>query len=159
MKKAQDFFIGFIGILCAIYLYLSAQMKFGTLAKPGPGFLPVFLGIAGIIISAALLIGDYLRAKKEPANTKVKEKKGLFEENREGKLRLIGYVVCVILFVPMFKYLGTLISIFLLVFALTKISGTKGYIFPVIFAALTSGIIYVSFVMFLKVTLPRGIFF
>lgn len=148
MKKKEAVFYGGLSILCAGYLIYSMQMPFGSLRKPGQGFIPVILGVMGIIISLWLLLNCI----------RVKEKSHIENEEitKKGLLRFLGYVTSIIAYILFSEIIGTYISIFVLVLFLTKISGLKGWGRPIIIAAACAVTFYLLFAVALAVPLPNG---
>ena len=157
MVKKQNIFVGFIALVCAVYLYLALQMNMGTVLGPGPGFVPAVIGFLGLLISLTFL-GINLW-KSRTGKTQTSEEADDEKIDRSGLKRFGGYLLTLILFILMFQYLGTLIAIFGLVLSLTKISGSKGWVKPLLLALLTSVCCYVVFNMLLSVPLPRGLIF
>ena len=158
MTGKQNIFIGFIALVCVVYLYLALQMEVGTVLKPGPGFVPAVLGVMGFVISLGFLGANVWKQKKQKEQEKTRPEDTEEKIDWNGWKRFAGYLLTVIVFIPLFEHLGSLIAIFFLVLALTKISGSKGWIKPLILAALTSICCYVVFSRLLSVPLPKGIF-
>lgn len=147
MSKVEKYFIGSIALLCAFYLFFTFRMRIGSFTDPGPGFVPALLGISGLVASLLIFILGF-KSSAENSN-------GM---SKDGFLRFLGYLISTIAFIPLFKYLGTIVALFFLVFSLTKISGSKGWVFPVVLAAICAGTAYMLFYVALAVPLPTGIF-
>jgi putative tricarboxylic transport membrane protein len=124
-------------------------MNIGTINRPGPGLVPVIIGIIGMLVSLSILITGLKKHTEEK-----KEKVG-----KKGLTTLISYIIACIAFLPLFEYLGSVIAIFILVLALSKFSGAQGWVRPILLAVLCSGISYTIFSIALGVSLPQGIFF
>lgn len=149
MLKFENIVIGFIALVSAIYLYFSAQMDMGTISHPGPGFVPVVLGSIGLIISMILLLKNLIK----------KDVKGKEKTDKAGAFRAFGYLIMSFAFIPMLQYLGSVITVFVLILALSKISGYEGWWRPLLFAVIFSAGSYLVFNILLQVSLPRGIFY
>jgi hypothetical protein len=67
-------------------------------------------------------------------------------------------VAAIVAFIPLFKILGSILSIFLIVFLLNKILGAKGWLQPLLLGLVFAGATWAVFVMALDVPLPMGIF-
>lgn len=147
MRKVDNIFISFIALFCALYMFFSSKMKMGTINAPGPGFVPVALGGIGLLVSLILLVTNLKKA--EDNSEKV---------SKDGLLRFFGYLIASIVFIPIMEFLGTIISIFVLVFALAKISGAKGWTNPLLLSVIFTAAAFIVFDLILKVSLPRGIF-
>lgn len=148
MRLLKSSFLLLLTLGSVFYLYAAFQMDIGTRTEPDTGFIPVILGVISLIISLFLL-----RTAVKEADEK------LFENNsRQDKLRLFGYIIISILFVPIFEMLGTIVAIFFLVLSLNKMSGAKGWLFPVLLSLASAIVVFVVFYMGLDVPLPQGMF-
>ena len=148
MRTGESIFALFMVLLCAAYLFFSQKIDIGTMNEPGAGFMPVVIGVTGLLISSIILIISLKEQVVKKAET----------ISAVGMKRFIGCVAASILFIPVFKVLGTLIAVFALVLAMTKILGGQGWGRPIFLAATSSVIAYVLFIMILDVPLPLGIF-
>lgn len=148
MLKADTVFAFVIALLCGVYLLLSWQMGVGSIEAPEAGLIPVLFGAMGLI-SSLLIVATSFGSKKSTNNEKIP---------KQGLLRLIGCLVASVLFIPAFEFLGTIISIFILVLALTKIFGDDGWLRPIVLAAASTIAAYFLFFHLLDVPLPQGIF-
>jgi putative tricarboxylic transport membrane protein len=140
-------FTGSLVLVSLTYLLLAFRMEVGSITNPGSGFVPLLSGITALFASLILSIRR-LRSNDEKTESITKD----------GLRRFLGYLITVILFIPLFRILGTVISIFGMVLALTKISGSKGWFLPIIMAVSCSALTYVIFNLILTVPLPKGIF-
>jgi putative tricarboxylic transport membrane protein len=138
-------------LLFALYLFFSLEIPFGVMTQPGPGFLPVLLGVLGVFSSAIVLNQSlYQRAKSQVVG-------GASAENPKGNIgKIVLYTSGLIAFAAAMQYLGTLIGVFLLVSCLSKIPGSKTWKGPVMLGLLTSASIYFLFFIWFKVSLPQG---
>lgn len=147
MRQIKSGFLFVLTLGSIFYLYSAFQMDIGTVNEPNTGFIPVILGVITLIVSLLLLILTYKDADEK-----------MFENiARQDKLRLLGYIIITIAFVPVFEMLGTIVAIFLLIFSLNKISGAKGWLSPVLLALVSAIIVFMVFYMGLDVPLPQGI--
>ena len=147
MRRLKSGFLFVLTLGSIFYLYSAFQMDIGTVNEPNTGFIPVILGVITLIVSLLLLIITYKDADEK-----------IFENiARQDKLRLLGYIIITIAFVPVFEMLGTVVAIFLLVFSLNKMSGAKGWLSPVLLALVSAIVVFMVFYMGLDVPLPQGI--
>lgn len=147
MRRLKSGFLFVLTLGSIFYLYSAFQMDIGTVNEPNTGFIPVILGVITLIISLLLLILTYKDADEK-----------MFENiARQDKLRLLGYIIITIAFVPVFEMFGTIVAIFLLIFSLNKISGAKGWLSPVLLALVSAIVVFMVFYMGLDVPLPQGI--
>lgn len=146
MARLESVFSFLMAAFCAVYLFLAWGIERGTVSNPGAGFITVVLGVVGL--ATALLVFYKSLGISGRQQT---------ELNKAGLTRFVKCLGAFVLFIPLFKYLGTIIAVFVLVFALTKILGSAGWRKPVALAAVSSIIAYVVFVILLEVPLPAGI--
>ena len=148
MRKTESVFSLLITLFCVGYLYFVWQMDVGTLIDPGPGFMPAVVGIMALTSSFLIFLGSL----KTKAAAKPPE-----ETSKEGLWRLGVTAGTIVVFIPLFKALGAMASIFILVFLVNKILGAKGWLQPLLLASVCSIVTYLVFVLALNVPLPRGI--
>jgi putative tricarboxylic transport membrane protein len=153
MKKF-DLLGGLIWVIVGIsFCAGSVDLKFGSLKKPGPGFLPflsgVFLGLLGAILLLSSVL-NRLEEEKELNGEKIwvieNWKMFLFT-----LLALFGYVL-------LLDLLGFLITTFIFLFFLFKITEPKKWLLPVFFSGVTVILSYLFFHIWLNVQFPKGIF-
>ena len=145
-RSRRIFYVAFTAF-CIIYTILSFQLEVGGFATPGPGFVPCFLGVVGILLSSILTVSSFREELEEE-----KEK-----TNKSSLIRLGLYVLACFAFLPLFSFLGSLLSVVILVFLLAKISGLKGWWRPIVLAVVTSSVFYWLFGAVLEVPLPQGV--
>jgi putative tricarboxylic transport membrane protein len=133
-----------VGLVLAV---LSATYPIGSLGQPGPGFLPLGLGLLLILFSLVLL----MRAVKLQAKG---EKERLFPS---GVMRIAAVVVILIAAIIAFEPLGYLLTFVLLGVLLTLVTGWMRLRGSIVFAVLAVAGIYVIFVWLLKQPLPTGV--
>jgi hypothetical protein len=148
MRKAEIVFSLAMTILCVGYLYFVRQMDVGTVLEPGPGFMPAVVGIMALGTSFLIFLGSL----KRPAG-----EKPLKEAPNEGKWRLAVLVAAIAAFIPLFNILGSIVSIFVIVFLLNRILGAKGWLQPLVLALICAAATWGVFVLALDVPLPKGI--
>ena len=149
IKKIEAAFALCIGTLAALYLFLSRNIDPGSMLEPGPGFIPRVLGVAALLI--ALVVA--WQAVRTPGRHHEDVPTGA------GLGRLAGFIVAIGVFIPLFECAGTGSAIFLLVLVLAKLLGSRGWVQPMLLAAITAAISYVLFLLLLDVPLPKGILF
>jgi len=153
--------IVFAGAMLAVglvYEVMALNMPRGSLAYPGPGLFPMFIG--AIIIATALgcllqEIVPRMREKKPAASSLANEDSALPEERNIAKTvqltaLMIGYIF-------LLKPLGFPLTICAFLAFAIRIFGYRKWLPTLAIAALIAGLSYVSFVVWLKVPLPMGI--
>lgn len=111
---------------------------------PGPGFFPLWLGIALVVLSAVLFITT--RSAEMP-----------FLENRFGFRKTVFLVALLAAYVFSLSYLGLLLALGAFLAILLRVIEGKGWRTSVSIAVLTSVGCYLLFEVSLKVPLPSGI--
>ena len=149
MSKAimEKSFIGLIFLVNAFYFIKCFDLTIGPTTNPGPGFLPMIIGLLGMAISGFLFVTKL--------QINIDEK--IAEFNRAGILRLFQYIVTLLLFALLFDHLGPL-AVCLMFFSLAKASGFTGKIYPLLVSAVLAVVLYAIFIYALFVPLPMGIF-
>lgn len=148
-----DFFGGLL--LAAFFgtaLWEAWSFQYGTEFAPGPGFAPVWLSAIGLCVSL-LIAGHGLRAirggeRSEQRAAPALEKRGLLRV----ALTLLG--MAAMLFVS--DALGMMVSILLFLLFVTLVV-QRHTVWAGIAASLgTAAFVYVVFVYFLQVPIPKG---
>jgi hypothetical protein len=131
------------GILIA---YISWGYGFGSVARPGPGLYPFFVGSA-IALFAAILLGSLL---KYPSPRRA------LPEGASRTLLFMSATFCAwILAMPV---LGYVVVTALATYAFCKTLKLEGWRKPAAVAGGTAIFIYLLFDKWLYIDLPRGIF-
>ena len=127
----------------------SLKYGFGTLHSPGAGFITLFAGAFLSLLSIGLLISSF--RDQEP-----RRGLGILWEGLEvGK---VFYVLSLlVVYTLVLKYLGFLVSTFLLLSLLFRVKATYRLLKVVIMAFLITAGSYLLFEVWLKVQLPKGI--
>lgn len=146
--RHSDFISGILWLIVGFLLSIwSLSYRIGSIINPGPGFLPLGLGLLLIFLSLILL----WQAKK---SFLVKEKgtsvsfPGIWKK---------GYTILILLLATFFfEIIGYLLTIFLLIFSLMLEQGLKNLKKPLYVALCTAVGVYIIFVLILRQPLPQG---
>jgi len=138
----------FMAALCVFYLISALQLDVGTMKDTGPGFLPVLLGTVSVFVMGLILINSFRKTQKKKTE----------DISKEGKWRFVSCIIACCLFIPLFELLGPLVSVSVLVLALSKVWGARGWLIPVVMSIVSSVSIYIVFSIILEVPFPSGIF-
>ncbi len=148
--KRRDLISGIFWLAVGIMLSIwSTTYTIGSIVEPGPGFLPLGLGILLILLSLIVLLG----AKKSSPAAKSPSPSSI-----QGGWKKVSYAVLVLIVTAFFfEKIGYLITFFLLMLLL--MAGAGGQSWKRIFlTALFSAVgVYLVFVVLLEQPLPRGI--
>ena len=149
--RYSDFVSGLFWLIVGLLLSIwSLTYEIGVLTRPGPGYLPLALGIIIILLSLILLFGHW---KKRASPTK----KTALSSPTPVKWKKLVYTV-VVLFVTgfFFETLGYLLTIFLLIALLMMGAEPHNWKKVLITAFLATLGVYLIFVLLLEQPLPRG---
>ncbi len=135
-------FFFLLGIAIA---WASARLRLGNFHHPGPGFFPLLVGLAIVLLSAWLLV---FPGKTGSDATRFTLK----------HLKRVGAVYAgLLVFFFILETAGFLVSSFLLLFYLFYIAGKKRVARALILAVITTGLTYLLFETALKSELPKGL--
>ncbi len=146
--KHRDLMSGLFWLAVGILLtVLSTSYTVGNIVEPGPGFLPLILGILIIFLSLIVLIG----ARKSSSE-------GNVASSGEGGWKRVSYAVLVLIVLAFFfEKIGYLITFFLLMLLLMIGAGGQSWK-RILLTALFSAVgVYVVFVLLLEQPLPSGL--
>ena len=146
----QNSIISGIFWLCAGLLFSiwSTSYHIGRITQPGPGFLPLILGILVILFSLVILRRGWAARGSKGTES------ALF---LPGRWKKVAYVVLILLFATFsFEKMGYLITVFLLIAFLmlgTELRSPKKVLLTAFLTALG---VYLAFVLLLEQPFPRG---
>ncbi|WP_312338678.1 tripartite tricarboxylate transporter TctB family protein [Anaerospora hongkongensis] len=123
------------------YLYAAQQLAFGTLSSPKSGFLPHLAGSAAVLLSALLLVRQARSNKAIPCE-------------KADWTKFIFIIIGFIFYIVVLSSIGYLLSTFILLFYLLKVTDTSGWIQPLLIAVISSAACYLVFGRYLAVPLP-----
>jgi hypothetical protein len=149
--KRHDQMSSLVWLAFAIYICIeSSRLSFGSFHNPGPGFLPLLVGIfLGIFSIIAFLQTSLSKGAEEMTQS-------WYPEKRWKKLiwvlvALFAYAICL-------ETLGFLISTFLLlVFLFHSGMEPKRWVVAIGGSAIASFSSYAVFELWLRTQLPKGI--
>lgn len=130
---------------CAI-TYVSWGYGFGSLARPGPGLYPFFLGVAIAVIAVFVLIGNF----------KSTERSEPLEPDATRSLLYMAATFC--LWIAAMPLLGYVVVTLIATYAFAKAMKLEGQKKPLAVSVGTALFIYLLFDVWLYIDLPRGIF-
>ena len=151
MKKA-DVITSFVLLVLSGYVIreswlMPASATFG----PGPGFLPLWLGVLLAALALILLVTAWRR--------RVTEKDGHSPFPGGRALLSVGLVLLgLALYTVLMEWLGFLVDTFLFVAYLLGIVEKERWPMTFLTAILTTAALYVIFQLLLTITLPRNMF-
>ena len=140
-----------LGFLVASGAYLAAALAFpfGGVAKPGPGFFPVGVGVFLCLVAAASMIG---RRRSTPAGA------GVATLSRDARARVSATILGLVAFCLLLPWLGYPVCAFLFIALLLRRLGGARWPAVVITAVLGALVSYYVFGVLLGVPLPSSPF-
>lgn len=144
--KKADFYSGiFFFLVGAITFFSSLRIGLGSPSKPGPGFMPFFVGLVLISLSFVLLIRVVLK-RDASAIWKI-----------EFKFRKVIFVLgAMVSYGFLLERIGFILINFLFITLLMKYIGSEGWLKAIFGGAVSSAASYFLFVYLLKTLLPDG---
>ena len=147
---------GLIWVLLGIVICVgSITLKLGDFHTPGAGFLPFFagvlLGIFGLILMLSTLL-SLTREKKSKEDHKdpVKRPWRSFLNPSLTVVILFGYIL-------LLEPLGFLLTTFICLLLLFKLSEPRKWVTPVVLSGSTAILSYLVFSVWLQCQLPKGL--
>jgi putative tricarboxylic transport membrane protein len=141
---------GVLLALSLVYLNESLHLRFGQLAKPGLGFIPVIVGVLLTVCTAIYLIQVFrVKAVKTPSTdheTKVKSSIAL----------PVAVALNALVYPMLLRELNFLLSTFLLLFSVLVISRYRSTVISFFLSVLIAVSFYFVFYRLLGVVLPSG---
>ena len=133
-----------------IMMISSYKLKLGTLAHPGPGFLPFSAGLGLFILSVTVFLRTGMSV-----DGKAKGIKELWEGAHWSKTVIVA--AALLLYALIFSHLGFVLSTILLLVFLLRAIEPVGWFAAVGGATIASFGSFAVFALWLQVQLPRGI--
>lgn len=128
-------------VVCMVYVYTATGLSFGSLSSPKAGFVPMIAGCSALALATINMFRTVLYQGGQR-----------IESTRVGQVVLL--VVGLVGIQILFQLVGFAIATFVGMVFLLKVSGTKGWITPIVIAGVLAGGLYVVFSILLKVPLP-----
>jgi putative tricarboxylic transport membrane protein len=142
---------GFVWLVVSLGIIASTwQYPFGTLGKPGTGFVPLLSGVIMTGLSLGIILQAVFRAKEGSR----REEESSFLNDRWPKV----VITLLILFSYTFllSILGFIVATFALVLFLLKIVEPTKWRKALLHSVLWTGVSYFLFYIVLKVPMPKG---
>jgi putative tricarboxylic transport membrane protein len=150
MKRYQIGSAIFLLVFGIIISFEARKLEIGRISQPGPGFFPLWLGLALIIVSLALTI-KFSREKVDQSSPSKSLWKGLYWE------KIVFSLVVLLLYAFFLEILGYTIATFLLMLFLFKAIGSQRWRVSIVGSVFTSLSTYALFKLWLQVQLPVGL--
>lgn len=153
--------IAFAGLMLAVglvYEAMAMNMPRGSLAYPGPGLFPMIIGILLIATALGCLLQEIVprMRSKDPAASSVPDE-GAAAADKRNVGKTVQLTALMIGYIFLLKPLGFPLAIFAFLALAIRIFGYRKWLPTLAMAAVIASLSYLSFVVWLKVSLPLGI--
>jgi hypothetical protein len=129
-----------------VIAYVSWGYGFGSMARPGPGLYPFFVGVAIAVIAFFVLIANWKSTvRDEPLD-------------RDAGRSLLYMTATFCVWIAAMPFLGYVAVTLIATYAFCKAMKLEGVKKPLLVSAGTALFIYLLFDVWLYIDLPRGIF-
>jgi len=147
--KRRDLISGLFWLAVGLILSIwSTRYQIGSLVQPGPGFLPLALGILLILLSLIVIF-----AARKPLRTA----QAASASSAGDGWKRVAYTVLVLMVAAFFfETVGYLLTFFLLILLLMIGAGRKSWKRILLVAFCSALGVYLVFVVLLEQPLPRG---
>ena len=123
----------------------ARKLRFGSIAKPGPGFFPVALAAAFSLVCLVLLV-NALRARDAGATTGV----------RLGWPKIVATMAALFVYAFVLERLGFVVATFALLLFFFKALERQRWLTALAGSLVTAFVTYLVFKVWLNVQLPAG---
>ena len=156
MKKGEVIFYSGLIAICSIYIiYTLISLPLGSLTSPGPGFLPIVLGITGLFLSIILFQSTLKKVLSGQRADLSDSQTNMTKNGIDGKKvrKFMEFFLLVGIYLLLFKKVNLLLSTFVLITLLAKVFELEGWIKPILMGAGFVAAIYLVFVWGFKIYL------
>jgi putative tricarboxylic transport membrane protein len=151
--KNRDALLALLWITIGLaVMVVSHRMSLGSLHTPGPGLLPFLLGSLLIVVSLPILIGPLLLSKRTAPGSPTA---GIWEGVELKNVLII--IISLVAYALLLERLGFILAAFLFLFVLFMAFDSHRWFFALGVSSLTIFVIYLLFIVVLRVELPSGL--
>lgn len=157
--KTGDLILAAVSVVVGIVILILVKVQDLAMIKRsmmGPGFFPTICGIAIIACGLLLFAEIAVQIKKAKTDEALKAEQETKILNPRELKNLLLFLILGVFVLMVSKYLGMLICLFLSVVAYLIIQGKEKWWKALIIGVCMTGILYLIFVVFLKVPIPKG---
>lgn len=137
-------------VFSLVYLYGCFGLKIGRANNPGPGFIPLLVGV-GLLVFTSIHLYQVLRVKGEKSQTDEYK-----PAEKANFIVFLGIAACVLAYPFLLKQLSYLLSTFIIVFVMLILMKYKSPVISLLVSVIISVISYMLFTKALGVVLPMG---
>ena len=131
-----------------VLLYSRSKLEFGSVSNPRGGFTPIIFSTALIILGGINTAIEFAKKPEIPAKIR----------NIHWAKWAIYMAECA-LYVFLIDKVGYFIDTAIILFAMIKLSGAKGWIKPLLITLITAFLLFAMFNYAMKIVLPKANWF
>jgi putative tricarboxylic transport membrane protein len=147
---------GVIWVLLGIGIcFGSIELKLGNFHTPGAGFLPFLAGALLAIFGLILMLGTLFSQARGEKNAE--SLKDLARRHRKRALKPLLTVLVLLGYILLLEPLGFLLTTFVCLLVLFKLSEPRKWLMPILLSASTAILSYLIFSVWLQSQLPKGL--
>jgi hypothetical protein len=129
-------------LICVVYLHAATGFSFGSWSSPKAGFTPTIVGVLGVLLATANVVRVFRTGFSEPVDFGVSPR------------RALAFLVILLLYAGLLGVVGFLPATFLATLVFLKIGELRGFVLPIVIAAVFAGSIWFLFGHILQLPLP-----
>lgn len=137
-------------LLGLAFAIAALQLNFGTVHRPGPGFLPFWTASGLILVAGFSLARGFVESHRRRSAAAER----LFDSS---VLTVIATIVILTAYAFGVEWLGYNVSTSVLFILLFKLAGFRSWLSTLITALLTTSLSYLFFGLWLGVRFPKGV--
>jgi putative tricarboxylic transport membrane protein len=163
MTARKDIASSLVLILFSLtFLIYTTRYPLDDWENPGPAVFPLLLGGVLLFLAAWQLIRAFL-SPKAPDRLRGKGSmiiavKAFFLDN-QGEAKVFIMTALLVLYILMMQWIGFFVSTFLLVILASRLMEAKDWVRPIALSAGVCLFCYFLFVVWIKLSFPRGVLF
>ncbi len=147
---------GLIWVLLGAWLCIaSMRLKLGDFHTPGAGFLPFIAGALLVIFGLILMSSTVLSQKRD--GEEARNQKGIVTSHWRSFVNPLLTVVILFGYILLLEPLGFLLTTFVCLVLLFKLSEPRRWVTPVVLSGVTAILSYLIFAVWLQCQLPKGL--
>lgn len=157
--KTGDMILGIVSIIVGAVIFILTHvqgLEFIRKGMPGSGMFPILCAVAIVFCGVLLCWETLAHAKKVRATGEADEESERNLVNIHELKNLLVFLVLGVFILMLSNTLGLLTCLFISMTAYMKIQGKERWWKAIVIALGCSVFLYVVFVMFLRVPVPKG---
>lgn len=148
IMKKYDVYGGLLWLIISIFVgVMGINFGIGTIRYPGPGFLPLLMGI----ILFGLALGMIILA------TRKKNQEANFKESPSYDKSVFWTLAILFVYAFLLEFLGYIIASFLVILYLFKVPGGRKWGFSIFVTLVTIAVTWYFFGILLQAQFPKGL--